>query len=383
MHQVLLLGAGKIGSAIAKFLASTGDYDVLVGDVDERALARLAASRAEHLTTRRIDSSNLTELERAMDGRQSVLSALNYALNPAVARTALKCGASYFDLTEDVETAKVAHEIAQHARAGQIFMPQCGLAPGFVSIAAYHLAQQFERLEDVELRVGALPIFPTNGMKYNLTWSTDGLINEYGNPCEAVHDGEFINVLPLEGLEHFSLDGIDYEAFNTSGGVGTLAQTLAGKVRTLNYKTVRYRGHRDLMFFLMNELRLNDRREILKDILENAVPMTPQDVVLIFCTVTGWKDGRLTQITDARKIYHGQILGEPWSAIQITTAAGICAALDLHAMHGRFEKGFVRQEQVSLPDFLSNRFGRHYANGAQEVSMRNGAISSRATVDNA
>ena len=139
-----------------------------------------------------------------------------------------------------------------------------------------------------------------------------------------------IEVLPLEGLEHFSLDGIDYEAFNTSGGVGTLCETFDGRARTLNYKTIRYRGHRDLMCFLMNELRLNDRRELLKDILENAVPITPQDVVLIFCTVTGWKEGHLLQVTDARKIYHGPFLGGQWSAIQITTAGSLCAVLDLY-----------------------------------------------------
>jgi saccharopine dehydrogenase-like NADP-dependent oxidoreductase len=197
-------------------------------------------------------------------------------------------------------------------------------------------------------------------MKYNLTWSTDGLINEYGNPCEAIHNGKAIETLPLEGLEHFSLDGLDYEAFNTSGGVGTLCESLAGQVRTLNYKTVRHVGHRDLMAFLMNELRLNDRREVLRSILEEAVPITMQDVVLIFCTVSGWKDGRLTQITDARKIYHRTLYGEPWSAIQISTAASICAVVDLHFAGKLPRLGFVRQEEVGLKDFLGNRFGQYY-----------------------
>ena len=100
------------------------------------------------------------------------------------------------------------------------------------------------------MRVGALPQFPTNALRYNLTWSTDGLINEYCNFCEVIHDGRRLEVLPLEGLEHFSLDGVRYEAFNTSGGLGTLCETLAGRVRTLNYKTVRYNGHRELMQFL-------------------------------------------------------------------------------------------------------------------------------------
>ena len=79
------------------------------------------------------------------------------------------------------------------------------------------------------MRVGALPQFPTNALNYNLTWSTDGLINEYCNPCEAIHEGKLIEVLPLEGIEQFSLDGITYEAFNTSGGLGTLCETLPAR----------------------------------------------------------------------------------------------------------------------------------------------------------
>jgi saccharopine dehydrogenase-like NADP-dependent oxidoreductase len=370
MHRVLLLGAGKIGSAVAKFLAQGGDYDVLVADVATEALARLGDVGGAKVMD--LDCTKPEMLAEAMIGRQSVLSALTCTVNPGVARAALKAGASYFDLTEDVETTRAVKDIARGAQPGQIFMPQCGLAPGFVSIAAYHLTRRFQMLDEVRLRVGALPLFPTNEMTYNLTWSTDGLINEYGNPCEAIHEGKLLEVLPLEGLEHFSLDGIDYEAFNTSGGVGTLCETLQGRVRTLSYKTVRYRGHRDLIAFLMNGLRLNSRRDLLKDIFEHAVPVTPQDVVLIFCTVTGWLQGRLTQVTDARKIYHGEFLGERCSAIQMTTAASLCAVLDLHVGGKLPTQGFVRQEQVSLTDFLTNRFGRCYDRSMKDLTWQNG-----------
>lgn len=365
MYRLLLLGAGKIGSAIARLLSGTGQYDVLVADVDAAALRRVA--RLNGVRTRRLDVSDRRSLRSAMKDRSIAVSACSFNVNPTIAQAALESGASYFDLTEDVQTTSAIRALARRARAGQIFMPQCGLAPGFVSIVTYDLAQDFERLDEVRMRVGALPQFPTNEMKYNLTWSTDGLINEYGNPCDSIHDGQRRQVLPLEGLEHFSLDGVDYEAFNTSGGVGTLCETLDGKVRNLNYKTIRYRGHRDLIAFLMNELRLNVRRDLLKDVLESAVPITPQDVVLIFCTVTGWKNGHLTQVTDARKIYHSKVDGEPWSAIQITTASGICAVVDLHA-HGRLPKrGFVKQEQIRLSDFLNNRFGKCYAMTAQDL----------------
>ncbi len=358
MNRVLLLGAGKIGGAIATFLASSGEYDVLVADSDSAALKRLGDSAKVSTVTMSV--SDAASLKHSMAGRSAVISALSFALNPAVANAALESGLSYFDLTEDRETTLAVRDYAKCAKAGQVFMPQCGLAPGFVSIAAYDLARQFDAPEVVRMRVGALPQFPTNEMKYNLTWSTDGLINEYGNPCEAIHEGRRIEVLPLEGLEHFSLDGVHYEAFNTSGGVGTLCETLANDVRTLDYKTIRYLGHRDLMAFLMNELRLNDRRTLLKEILENAVPHTLQDVVVIFCTATGQRDGQMVQLCDARKVYHQKHGDEVWSAIQITTAAAVCAAVDLHVQGQLPPTGFVRQEQVDFDTFLANRFGQHY-----------------------
>jgi saccharopine dehydrogenase-like NADP-dependent oxidoreductase len=378
MRKVLLLGAGKIGSMIATFLANTDDYDVLVGDAEPAALERIAP-RA-NLQTRLVDADDPRQLTTAMAGREFVISALSYAHNPRVAQVALEAGAGYFDLTEDIETTRRVSEFASRARPGQIFMPQCGLAPGFVSIVAHDLAAKLESLETVFMRVGALPQFPSNALMYNLTWSTDGLINEYCNPCEAIHEGRKIDVLPLEGVEHFSLDGVRYEAFNTSGGLGTLCDTLEGRVRELNYKTIRYLGHRDLMRFLTQDLRLSVRRELLKDILENAVPITFQDVVVIFCTASGHRQGQLVQISDARKIYGETVDGESWSAIQVTTAAAVCAVVDLHCQGKLTGTGLVRQEQVALDAFLENRFGRHYR-GSKIYSRFAGSLAGNGVRD--
>jgi saccharopine dehydrogenase-like NADP-dependent oxidoreductase len=357
-HRVLLLGAGKIGRMIARLLVDTNDYEVVAGDLHEPSLKRIAARIG--VETLEVDATSKTSLEQAMRGRDTVLSALSFHHNPLVAEAALSAGLNYFDLTEDIETTRRVRAVAEQAKPGQIFMPQCGLAPGFISIVANYLTKYFDEVETVHMRVGALPQFPTGSLKYNLTWSTDGLINEYCNPCDAIHNGQRISALPLEGLEQFSLDGVRYEAFNTSGGLGTLAETLADNVRELNYKTVRYMGHRDHMILLVNELRLSERRELLKDILESAVPITFQDVVVTFCTVTGYRHGDLVQRSDARKIYHGEITGENWSAIQITTASGLCAVLDLHVNGGLAKQGFVRQEDVDFQQFMQNRFGRRY-----------------------
>jgi saccharopine dehydrogenase-like NADP-dependent oxidoreductase len=369
VHKVLLLGSGKIGRMIARLWASSGDYEVCVADADAASLKRL--QDAVQVQTMTLDASRPEALRAALQGRDSVVSALSFHFNPAVAEAALSTGASYFDLTEDVETTRRVRRIAQGAQPGQIFMPQCGLAPGFISIIAHHLTRSFSELENVRLRVGALPQYPTDALKYNLTWSTDGLINEYCNPCEAIHEGRRVETLPLEGCEEFSLDGVRYEAFNTSGGLGTLCDTLEGKVRELNYRTIRYPGHRDLMKFLVNDLRLGQRREVLKDILEHAVPITFQDVVVVFCTVTGRRNGQLVQISDARKIYRQTLDGEDWSAIQVTTAASLCAAVDLFVAGRLPSQGFVRQEEIALDDFLANRFGAWYA--APRATVLDGA----------
>lgn len=359
MYRVLLLGAGKIGRMITRLLSDTGDYELLVTDANDAVLKRL--DEWARVSTRVIDAENSDEIADAMQGCDAVISALSFYYNPLVAEIALKAGVSYFDLTEDVATTRRVRACAKSAKTGQVFMPQCGLAPGFISIVANDLCANFDKLDAVRMRVGALSKFPTGQLKYNLTWSTDGLINEYCNPCEAIHDGNPIDVLALEGLEQFSLDGVRYEAFNTSGGLGTLCQTLSGQVRELNYKTIRYMGHRDLAVLLVRELDLGQRREIFKNILEHALPVTFQDVVVTFCTVTGWQKDQFVQITDARKIYHQTIDGENWSAIQITTAAGVCAVLDLFVSGKLPKTGFLRQEEVEFDTFMSNRFGQLYA----------------------
>ncbi len=227
MHKVLLLGAGKIGEMIATFLTGCGDYDLCVGDVDPMAISRLR--RSVDVGAAVVEADDAASLDHAVAGCQSVISALSFRFNTGVAQSALRAGASYFDLTEDIETAAAIRGLARQARPGQIFMPQCGLAPGFISILARDLAGRFDALDTVHMRIGALPEFPTNALNYNLTWSTDGLINEYCNPCQAIHEGRLIDALPLDGLESFSLDGVHYEAFNTSGGLGTLCETLQGQ----------------------------------------------------------------------------------------------------------------------------------------------------------
>jgi saccharopine dehydrogenase-like NADP-dependent oxidoreductase len=305
-------------------------------------------------------------LAKLLGGKYAVLSAAPYHATRLIAESAKTAGAHYLDLTEDVASTRAVKQLAKGARTA--FIPQCGLAPGFITIVASDLASHFDQLQDVRMRVGALPKFPSNALNYNLTWSTDGVINEYCEPCEAIVNGQLRETQALEELEEFSLDGILYEAFNTSGGLGTLCETLAGKVRNLNYRTIRYPGHAAIMKALLNDLRLRDRRELLKDILENAVPVTLQDVVIVFVTVSGMRGGQLVQETYANKIYAAPMGGRVRSAIQITTAGGICAVLDMLRAGHLPQSGLIKQEEIGLEAFLANRFGRVYATPAVATS---------------
>jgi saccharopine dehydrogenase-like NADP-dependent oxidoreductase len=379
MHRVLILGAGKIGALISGLLAESGSYKVNLGDVDGAAAEAVArAHGSSSLTGFKVDATDAAALTKHLQDNpvDAVISGLPYYCNVQVAEIARKAGIHYFDLTEDVEVTRAVRKIAQGADRG--YVPQCGLAPGFISIAANELISHFDSLRTVKLRVGALPQHPNNVLKYSLTWSTDGLINEYGNPCQALVDGREVEVSPLEGLEEIEIDGTLYEAFNTSGGLGSLAETHGAKCESMNYKTIRYPGHCENVRLLMNDLKLNHDRPTLKRILENAVPQTLQDVVIVYAAVTGMQDGQLREENYVNKVYPQVIAGRLWSAIQVTTAAGITAVVDLVlASPGKF-KGFVAQEQFSLPAILSNRFGRYYTQGGTKDISSDAVVSGKA-----
>lgn len=364
MKRVLIVGAGKIGSTLSNLLTESGAY---LATVVDRSPAQLEALAADPRVARRVvDVADPQALAGAMEDCFAVVSAAPFHLTTAIAGAAAQTGTHYFDLTEDVAATRVVRGLAETARSA--FMPQCGLAPGFITIVAHDMAKRFDQLDAVRMRVGALPQFPSNALNYNLTWSTDGVINEYCEPCEAIVNGERRETQPLEGLESFSLDGVGYEAFNTSGGLGSMCETYAGRVRHLDYRSIRYPGHAAIMKALLHDLRLRERRDVLKDILERAVPATAQDVVVIFVTVSGLKDGRLVQETYANKIYAREVGGRVVSAIQATTAAGVATALDLLAQGKLPQSGLVRQEDIPLNLFLANRFGQVYARDAERVA---------------
>ena len=365
MHRIVIVGAGKIGAAIAKMLDKSGDsndnpsYQVTIVDTNMAALDKF-----------RFDDSNITtsglhigspEFVKLLSENDAVLSACPYTANVQIATAALEAGCSYFDLTEDRYTTEAIMDIAKAAKPGQAFMPQCGLAPGFIGILGNDVQRSLDNDGNINLqmRVGALPTNPNNRLGYNLTWSTVGLVNEYCNPCQAVVNHSTVDVVGLEGLEDFILDGVKYEAFNTSGGLGTLCETLFDRVANVNYKTVRYPGHCELMRFLLEDMGFHYNKHDLVKLLDNVIPTTGNDVVIAGAFATGKRDGVLTSVDRMFKVPAQVMYDEWWTAIQVTTASGACAVVDL-CLNDKSWTGFIKQESVELSRFLSNRFGKNY-----------------------
>lgn len=391
MKKIIIIGAGKIGSTIFQFLNNLESLELTLADTNSDSLAETEKykSGSTLLLDNKGDVKNNSDLEKvfktALENNHydAVINAGPYFLSIPIAKAALSQGLSYFDLTEDVPSCEKIQQLAQSCNDGQIFMPQCGLAPGFISILTRSVYDQFESLESVQLRVGALPQFPTNQMLYNLTWSTAGLVNEYCNRCQAIEQGHIVDQTALDGKEEFSLEGIKYEAFNTSGGLGTLTKTLADKVEQLNYKTVRYPGHRDLMRFLLKDLKFQqtEKRSELVQLLDQSIPMTTQDVVLIMVTVTGIikptsqqknaqgnglsnSGNNYQQLTELRRIYHQTInlsdgSSKKCSAIQVCTAASLSAIIELWIQGQLNKSGFICQESILLDQFYQTRYGKY------------------------
>ncbi|HVZ63136.1 MAG TPA: saccharopine dehydrogenase NADP-binding domain-containing protein [Lacunisphaera sp.] len=350
--KIGIIGAGKVGGTIATLLESCS-FCKTVALADSRPAADLSGLRKARFV--RVDVKKPAQLAGFVRGSDVIVSAAPYFLNREIAAACAKAGVSYFDLTEDVETTAYIQGLARKAKA--TFMPQCGLAPGAINIVGGSLVSSMKYVRCCEMRVGALPLNASNQMKYYLSWSTAGLINEYCQPGEALFAGRRVTTMPLDGMERITIDGTEYEAFNTSGGVATMCQTFEGKVGDLNYKTMRYPGHRDLMKFLLHDLNLAPRQELVTQIFEQEVPLTESDVVVFYVNVVGNDTaGGLKQRSFIKKMHGATIHGRKLNAIQLTTAAGLTGVLELYA-RGKLGRGFVTQESVSLPSFLGTRWG--------------------------
>jgi saccharopine dehydrogenase-like NADP-dependent oxidoreductase len=350
IESVLVLGLGKVGSLVGTLLQGSG-FRVTGVDVHDRPDLPFPIDR--------MDLSRPGAVREKLGGVEAVVSCLPYFCNREVAAAAHELGVHYFDLTEDVPTTKAILKMSETAKA--VLAPQCGLAPGFIAIVGAALAENFTRIRSIKLRVGALPRHPTGLLGYAFNWSPEGVVNEYLNDCEVIEDGENKWVSPLEWVETIVIQGVPLEAFTTSGGLGTMCETYKGRVENLDYKTIRYPGHAKLMNFFFHELLMRQDRRRAGEILVNAKPPVTEDVIYIHASVEGWKGEALSRDEFVRAYYPKEIAGRKWRAISWTTAASICAVVEMVRDGALPARGFLKQEEIPLRAFLKTVNGRLYA----------------------
>ena len=346
-ERIAVLGLGRVGLLAARLLAHSG---MSVAGVDRQVPAE------EHqFEVRRLDVAASEEVDRLLRGADAVLSCLPYHMNARIAKAARRRDVHYFDLTEDVRTTERIQDLATDAAT--VMAPQCGLAPGFVGIVASHLAAGFDRCRSLRLRVGALPRNPTGLLGYAFNWSPEGVVNEYLNDCEVIEDGERKWVSSMEWHEPLYVNGERLEAFTTSGGIGTMCDTYHGKIDNIDYKTLRYPGHVDLMNFFFHELLMREHRDHAGEILTNAKPPVNDDVVHLHVAAEGHRNGRLHRDEHVRSYYPRELLGDRHTAISWTTAASAVAVIEMVRSGDLPSRGFLRQEWIPLERYLQTPTG--------------------------
>jgi lysine 6-dehydrogenase len=293
---MLVLGAGRMGLGAVHDLVSQSDVTaVTVADFDAAKAEQIAARYPQKVTAAQIDCSDHAAVVALMRGHASAISCVNYWLNERLARAAIEAGTNFCDLggNNDVVDAELALDEGARA-AGINIIPDCGLAPGMVAVLVAHGAEQFPQLDEVHIRVGGLPQDPKPPLDYQLVFSVEGLINEYVEPARIIRNGKVVTVESMTEVEalDFPPPFGTMEAFQTSGGTSTLVETFLGRVRDLDYKTIRYRGHCE-KFKTMIDLGLCSSepltvdgvtvkpRRVLGDLLVQHLPHDEPDVVLV------------------------------------------------------------------------------------------------------
>jgi len=336
MKDIGVIGNGKVGKAVASLLRAE-NFTIVVADVLQSSDSVL------------LDARNEKQVDYFVQDKDAIISCGPYFVNKIISKACAKYKKAYFDPTEDTEIA----DFVRNCKNEQTMMTQCGLAPGAVNIIAAHLIEQFDSVDKVKMRVGALPQYPINEMGYYLTWSTLGVLNEYVNECDILSNYKHVRAQPLDGIETVYLDGDRYEAFNTSGGAASMCETYKDKIRSLSYKTIRYPGHRDKMQFLLEDLNLKQNKQMFVDLFDQELPYTTQDVIVMVISVIGKVRGKMLE-----KTYHKKIYGnKSFSAIQLSTASGICANVMLWAQ-SELPGGYIKQEDIPYDKWVGTRFGK-------------------------
>lgn len=346
------------GAAFDLVHNSSDVTSVTVADFDltkaEDVATKVGTDRIE---ARQIDASNYQDVVELMRGHDSTISCVNYWYNESLSRAAIETKSNFCDLGGNNYVVDSQLALDTEAKAAGInIIPDCGLAPGMVSILAMHGVANFDAIEEIHIRVGGLPQDPQPPLNYQLVFSVEGLINEYVEVARVIRDGKITEVESMTEIESLSFDGFPpLEAFQTSGGTSTLPDTFLGKIRELDYKTIRYAGHCE-KFKTMIDLGLCSSEEIVADfakvtprkvfgeLLQKHLPADGPDYVLVRLDFVGKKDGETKRLR--YDIVDKQDESTGMSAMMRTTAFPASIIAQMMARGDVLMRGATPQEKA-------------------------------------
>ncbi|HPM37540.1 MAG TPA: saccharopine dehydrogenase C-terminal domain-containing protein [candidate division Zixibacteria bacterium] len=305
--KLAVIGAGLMGRAAVYDFAQGADVEQIgVYDINPE-LAQQVASKfgGGKAKAGRLDAGDEEAAAKVLSGYDAAISCVTYRYNPGLTRAAIRGKCHLVDLGGNNDTVRIQLGMdGEAAAAGVVIVPDCGLAPGMVSVLVADGVSRMEQTESVRIRVGGLPQSPRPPLNYQMLFSAEGLINEYWEPCLILEGGRKKTVNPMTAVEEIEFDGLGkFEAFYTSGGTSTLPDTYEGKVEFLDYKTIRYPGHCAL-FRPMLELGLASRKAVTVDgaeveprgvfraVLDRSLSFNEPDMTLVRVTVDGTAAGQ-------------------------------------------------------------------------------------------
>jgi lysine 6-dehydrogenase len=307
--KFLVIGAGMMGSAVAYDLArSSGVEGVTLADIDI-ARCREVARRIGSTKVRPValDVNYYDQVIDAMRGHDCAIGAVSFHHNFLLTTAAIEAHVHFCDLGGNDDIVHKQLSLNDRAKKADIaVIPNCGLAPGLANILAARGAELFDTVDSIHLRVGGLPQHPKPPLNYQLVFSVEGLLNEYSGKSTVLRNGTLTQVDTLSETEmiDFPPPFGTLEAFHTSGGVSLLPQMFAGKVRELDYKTIRYPGHcerfktlLDLGFGSNEPITVGSNvltsKELFSELLSKKLEKTGKDVVLLRVWIQGIRERRL------------------------------------------------------------------------------------------
>ncbi|MDF1696422.1 MAG: saccharopine dehydrogenase C-terminal domain-containing protein [Saprospiraceae bacterium] len=367
---IFIAGAGGIGQAAALILCeynSIMDVTIYLGDINENALHNSrtfvihgCSHEAEVHTVLMPKSGSSAELDDVLTKCDVILDCLPGSQAPRMAKLALDNRCHYANLTEYVQETNDIMELSKGADTA--FVLQTGLAPGFINVLACQLYNKFkaeydnDTLDQMTMKVGAVTPHALAPHYYAFTWSPIGVATEYLKDAVVVKDYKTLNIPALSGRETLYINGKEYEDNFTSGGAADLPSAFEGKIKDLDYKTLRLPGHYEWVDSILKEIpEGNDRIDTLEKTMLDQVPSVEDDIVVVYASVTG-KDsnGRLRKIEKAYEVAPSKVGNKYLRAIQSTTAAPLCEMARM--MIEKNWKGTILQSQIDPESFMNGPY---------------------------